>query len=399
MPPRKGPSKAIRIGESIRRQFSAGVVPQFSDDLLHPVVYTTGIDSLDVALGVGGFPAGRMIIVHGGEGVGKTTLCLIAIAVIQSLVGIAVYSDIERKLDLPWARKMGVNLDDLILIYPNSIEEGFEVFEKTARLVRQQDPERKVPVIMVWDSLQSGLAKRTVEATYADASNDFPRESKAYSQGLAKFVPCLSQTGVVFLATSQIRIKMDGFGGGKEKVGVGQAPLFYASAIINLRNARSKGSVKRGFVQAGVEAVVVKNQVAKPWRIARFDNVFGEGLDRGGATFYAALAVGTATPIKAKRGDADGDSGWFEVLAGVDRPDAPAEVVKVQGPNGMSKLAREEPESYALVREAVRARIGREAGEVLDEAERAAVVAEIGLEEADDGAGAKAAAAGAEADA
>lgn len=381
MPPRKGPSKASRIGDVIRRQFSAGVVPVFSDNLLHPIVYSTGLDSLDVALGVGGFPAGRMIIIHGGEGVGKTTLCLIAIAVIQSLGGIAVYADIERKLDLGWARKMGVNVEELILVYPESIEEGFEVFQKTARLVRAQDSDRRIPVIMVWDSLQSGLAKRTVDATYADASNDFPRESKAYSQGLAKFVPCLSQTGVVFLATSQIRIKMDGFGGGKEKVGVGQAPLFYASAIVQLRNARSKGSIKRGFVEAGVEAVIVKNQVSKPWRIARFDNVFGDGLDRGGSTFYAALAVGTATPIKAKRGEDEGASGWFEVLAGIDKPGAPADVVKVQGAGGMSKLAREDPESYALVREAVRARIGREAGEVLDESERAAAAAEVGLEE------------------
>lgn len=297
-------------------------------------VLPSGCDALDAALGVGGYPEGRLTVLHGPEACGKSTLALHAAAECQRAGGVVLYLDFEHKLDEPYAAALGVDLGALVVATPPHIERAFALLEQACAKLAEGDGE-PTPVLLVWDSLHAAVGRRTFEADWE--KEHFSPEARAYSLGLARFVPTLSRTRAVLLAISQVRMKLDGYMPA-EKVGVGRAPLFYASVIVKLRAKRARGTVRREGEL--VEAVVVKNQVAPPYRVVNFPMVYGRGVDGPGAVLEAARLTGLAVPAKA--------AGWWDLAFD-------GESVRVQGAGGVGRMAEREPESYARLRAAIRA--------------------------------------------
>lgn len=310
-----------------------------TDDLRPSGVIPSGVATLDVAIGCGGFPMGRYAILHGPEASGKTTLALEVVAECQRLDGVAVYLDFERKLDLAYVARIGVDPERLILAHPPTIEKGFELLSMLVEHARQIDG--TCPVLIVWDSLHAALARRTVDGEWDKES--YPSEAHSYSRGFGKFVGQLHESQAVMLAISQVRMKLDGFRPA-QKIGVGHAPLFYASLILEFRASVARGTVKAGPTGQDVTVKVAKNQVATPHKKATFSLIYGSGVDRPGALLLAAEAAGLAAATKC---------GWYTVSSG------DGEALRVQGAAGMAKVAEQDPKAYAALRAAVYETIGR----------------------------------------
>lgn len=308
-------------------------------DLRKPRFISSGVDAVDVALGTGGWPEGRLAILHGPEACGKTTLALHTAAEFQRQGGAVVYVDWERKLDIAYAEALGVDFEALAYVTPPFIERGFDMLSKAAKLLREQDADQ--PILFVWDSFQAAPAKRTYEGNYED--ENFNPECRAYSGGLMRLIPELSDTRAFMLGISQVRMKLGGKQA-REKIAVGQAPNFYASIICQWRTGVGKGNTETGRNGEESEVIVRKNQVAPPWRTARFPIVYGTGADLGGSLLNAAITVGLAT-AGAKKG------GWYLL-------ETPGGTIKVQGASGVNRFREQKPEEYAAFRAAVRSKIG-----------------------------------------
>ncbi|MBN1113846.1 MAG: recombinase RecA, partial [Oligoflexia bacterium] len=238
----------------------------------------TGALSLDLALGGSGIPRGRIIEIFGPESSGKSTLALNIVAQCQKIGGTAAYVDAENALDAEYARKIGVNTDDLLVSQPDTGEQGLEIVETLVR-------SGAVDIIVV-DSVAALVPKAEIEGDMGDQHMGL--QARLMSQALRKLTAIISKSKVVVVFINQLREKIGVMFGNPETTPGGRALKFYSSVRIDIRRVET---IKEGELMVGnrVRAKMVKNKVAPPFREAIFDIVFGQGINRAGATIEAAV--------------------------------------------------------------------------------------------------------------
>jgi recombination protein RecA len=310
----------------IERQFGKGAIMRMGDgsQARDIDVVSTGSLTLDVALGIGGLPRGRVIEIYGPESSGKTTMTLHVVAEIQKIGGTAAFVDAEHALDPQYAEKLGVNVEDLLVSQPDTGEQALEI---TDMLVRSGAVD-----IVVIDSVAALTPKAEIEGEMGDTHVGL--QARLMSQALRKLTANIKRSNCMVIFINQIRMKIGVMFGSPETTSGGNALKFYASVRLDIRRI---GSIKKGDEVIGnqTRVKVVKNKVAPPFKQAEFEILYGEGISREGEIIDHGVAQGII----------DKSGSWYSY--GSDRIG--------QGKENVRDYLRANPEVAATIEKQIRA--------------------------------------------
>jgi recombination protein RecA len=322
-------SKALAAAlAQIEKQFGKGSIMRMDSQALPDVqVVSTGSLGLDLALGVGGLPRGRVVEIYGPESSGKTTLTLQVIAEVQKVGGTAAFIDAENALDPSYAAKLGVRIEDLLISQPDTGEQGLEIADMLVR-------SGSVDVIVI-DSVAALVPKAEIEGEMGDQLPGL--QARLMSQALRKLTGNIKRTNTLVIFINQIRMKIGVMFGNPETTSGGNALKFYASVRLDIRRI---GSIKKGEEVIGSETrvKVVKNKIAPPFREAIFDILYGEGISREGEILELGVLHGVV----------DKSGAWFAYKK--DRIG--------QGKDNAREYLKERPELAAELEQKIREKVG-----------------------------------------
>ncbi|QCB47751.1 recombinase RecA [Hydrogenophaga sp. PAMC20947] len=323
-------AKALQAAlAQIEKQFGKGTIMRLGEgEVIEDIqVVSTGSLGLDIALGVGGLPRGRVVEIYGPESSGKTTLTLQVIAEMQKLSGQCAFVDAEHALDIQYAQKLGVNLQDLLISQPDTGEQALEIVDSLVR-------SGAVDLIVI-DSVAALTPKAELEGEMGDSLPGL--QARLMSQALRKLTATIKKSNCMVIFINQIRMKIGVMFGSPETTTGGNALKFYASVRLDIRRT---GTIKRGDEAIGNETKVkvVKNKVAPPFKTAEFDILFGEGISREGEI----LDLGAANRVIEKSG------AWYAYNG-----------EKIgQGRDNSREFLRENPDLRREIENKVRAELG-----------------------------------------
>ncbi len=321
---------------SIERSFGKGSIMRLgkSEALTDIATISTGSLGLDIALGVGGLPRGRIVEVYGPESSGKTTLALQTIAEAQRAGGVCAFIDAEHALDPGYARKLGVNLDDVLFSQPDSAEQGLEIAETLVRTGAID--------VLVIDSVAALTPKAELEGEMGDSLPGL--HARLMSQAMRKMTSAISRSNTLVIFINQIRMKIGVMFGSPETTTGGNALKFYASVRLDIRRI---GAIKDGEEVSGnlTRVKVVKNKVAPPFKQVEFDIMYGEGISKAGEI----IDLGVKAGIIEKAG------AWYSYNS----------QRMGQGRENSKTFLRENPDIMSQIEAQIRAKAGMIASEML----------------------------------
>lgn len=313
--------------EKLDKTYGKGAVMLMGDKAVEEVeIIPSGSLGLDIALGIGGYPRGRVVEIYGPESSGKTTLTLHAIAEVQRKGGIAAFIDAEHAFDRFYAEKLGVKTEDLIISQPDNGEQALEI---TDNLIRSG----AIDLIIV-DSVAALTPRAEIEGEMGESKVGL--HARLMSQALRKLTATISKTNVTCMFINQLREKIGVMFGNPETTTGGNALKFYASVRLDIRRSTQ---IKDGDVAIGnrVKVKVVKNKVAPPFRTAEFDILYGEGISKVGEI----VDLGVSTNVIAKSGS------WFSY----------GDTKLGQGRDGVKTILKDNPELCEEIENAIVAKL------------------------------------------